>query len=125
MKLKTTKKTVEKDCFTVQLGYDEAQHVLGRIEASAYTCGALGWNADVYLLGNGKAISTGYRPFGHRPSRRFIEKLRKLDRKFEERIEQRDCAWLKRAGTLAKRSITAWYDGVVAEIKKGNRNGKA
>lgn len=68
-KYKTTKKEVIKnESVIVQLGYKELHNLLKHYQPTLYTSGVNGWNCDIYLI-NGVAISTGYRPFGIRPSR--------------------------------------------------------
>lgn len=65
MKKRTTKKyimTLENKI--IKVGYCDLQHLLTYVEPDYYTAGGYGWNSDVYLLGNGVAIVTGYRPFG-------------------------------------------------------------
>lgn len=75
MKFKTTKKEMMNSCQCVKLGYCEAQFILSVVDPQAYTCGYDGWHADIYLYG-GKAIVTGYQPFGRAPriSREEIDK---------------------------------------------------
>lgn len=65
MKLKTTAKEVKNKYPTVvSVGYCGLGAMLNYTDPQAYTCGVYGWNADVYDLGLGIALSTGYRPFG-------------------------------------------------------------
>lgn len=66
MKYKTTKKDVnywygKKIC----VGYCDLQYLLRHKNASGYTCGVYGWNADIYEIDGNTAIITGYRPFGN------------------------------------------------------------
>lgn len=49
----------------VKVGYCNLQHLLAYVDPDYYTAGVYGWNSDVYLLGNGIVIVTGYRPFGN------------------------------------------------------------
>ena len=65
MKFKTTKKEMEKNFKRIiKIGYCQATRLLAFEKADAYTAGAYGWNADIYLF-DGVAIVTGYRPFGN------------------------------------------------------------
>lgn len=49
------------NCFSV--GYCNLQNLFHCEDATYYTCGVYGWNADLYRIGN-VTIVTGYRPFG-------------------------------------------------------------
>ena len=49
----------------IRVYYCDVQHLLRGRDRVAYTAGMYGWNADVYDVGNGVAIVTGYRPFGN------------------------------------------------------------
>lgn len=64
MKYKTTKKEVMSNykCFSV--GYCRLQYLLHYETPESYTCGRDGWYADIYNIGDGRAIVTGYAPFG-------------------------------------------------------------
>lgn len=65
MKLKTTQKRV-KEVYrhVICIGYCNLQYLLYYRNAFAYTSGVYGWNADIYDIGRGIAICTGYRTFG-------------------------------------------------------------
>lgn len=66
MKYKTTQKAIRNNYNTIiNLGYCAAQNLLNFENPIAYTSGVNGWNADIYNLGGGVAIITGYRPFGN------------------------------------------------------------
>lgn len=66
MKKRTTKKYIMSlENKIIKVGYCELQHLLTYVEPDFYTAGVYGWNSDVYLLGNGIVIVTGYRPFGN------------------------------------------------------------
>lgn len=66
MKKRTTKKYIMAlENKIVEVGYCDLQHLLAYVNPDYYTAGVYGWNSDVYLLGNGIAIVTGYRPFGN------------------------------------------------------------
>lgn len=60
MKYKTTAKAVKNGCVNVKYaGYCKLHHLLSNHEPTAYTCGACGWNFDVYEV-YGVTICTGY-----------------------------------------------------------------
>ena len=64
MKYKTTNKAVNNGYYRVlRVPYCALQNLLCNVSPVAYTCGAYGWNSDIYAFGN-IAISTGYRPTG-------------------------------------------------------------
>lgn len=67
MKTKTTKKYVQ-HLFgrnIIPIGYCHAHFLLRGREPMWYTTSRVyGWRADVYNLGDGLAIATGYAPFG-------------------------------------------------------------
>ena len=56
----------------VSAPYCALQHVFAGVEPVAYTAGKYGWNADIYDMGGGLAIVTGYRPFGEKIERDFF-----------------------------------------------------
>lgn len=63
--MKTTKKAVEANFIKIiRVGYCDLQTLLGSARRHGYTSGVYGWNADIYDVGGGVAIVTGYRPFG-------------------------------------------------------------
>lgn len=66
MKLKTTQKRV-KEVYrhVIRISYCGLWYLLHYKEPFAYTCGKNGWNADIYDIGEGVAICTGYRTFGN------------------------------------------------------------
>ena len=53
--------------YIIKVGYCELQYTLKALdmERVGATCGIYGWNADVYRLEKGIALTTGYRPFGN------------------------------------------------------------
>ena len=66
MKFKTTEREVMKGFDKViSIGYCNAQYLLNYESPIAYTCGSEGWRSDVYNMGKGIAIVTGYAPFGN------------------------------------------------------------
>lgn len=66
MKVKVTKRQVLNNYWQViSVGYCDLQTLLRFKDANYYTSGVYGWNCDIYDLGNGVALTTGYRPFGN------------------------------------------------------------
>lgn len=65
MKFKTTQKEIRNGYVHVlKVGYCELQTLLNYEAPVAYTTSTYGWGSDIYDIGNGNAISTGYAPFG-------------------------------------------------------------
>lgn len=65
MKFKTTQKAVKEGYRNIiRIGYCDLQYLLYYKNPVAYTSGVYGWNADIYEIGRGSAICTGYRPCG-------------------------------------------------------------
>ena len=85
MKFKTTQKAVKEGYRNIiEIGYCNLQHLLYYKDPVAYTSGTYGWNADIYEIGRGSAICTGYRPFGDiRPDYKLV---REYDNKAREII---------------------------------------
>ena len=80
-KYKATKKEVMNRFNRVySVSYCHAQNLLNALNAEAYTCGVYGWNADIYNIGGGVAVCTGYRPFGIAEN---YEAIKQLDREAE------------------------------------------
>lgn len=100
MKFRTTRKEVMTGYNkTIKIGYCDAQTLLEYAEPVAYTAGTYGWNADIYDMGDGVAIVTGYRPFGNtKPSYELIREYELLAKAIDwhttnyaerkERVEQ-------------------------------------
>ena len=66
MKFKTTKKAINNGYgYKICIPFADLQHLLNYTEPCAYTCGTMGWNADIYHIDLNVAIVTGYRPFGN------------------------------------------------------------
>ena len=66
MKFKTSKKAVlEGYDKVISVGYNNLQSLLACENPIAYTVRNEGWGADIYDLGGGIAIATGYAPFGN------------------------------------------------------------
>ena len=49
----------------IEISYCGVQSLLRHKNPIAFTCGMYGWNSDIYDMGKGVAIVTGYRPFGN------------------------------------------------------------
>lgn len=71
MKLSTTQKAVKNAFrYVIAVPYYSMPHLLYNKNLLAFNFGKYGWNCDVYDMGNGIAITTGYRPFGNvKPAR--------------------------------------------------------
>ena len=77
MKLKTTNKEIKSNFSKiVKIGYCDAQHLLSYKNPFAYTCGAYGWSADFYQIGN-SCISTGYSAIGEKVDCELLKQLEK------------------------------------------------
>lgn len=76
MKFKTTKKAINEGFQTkICIPYCGLQHLLSRRQPVAYTARREGWAADIYDVGGGVCIVTGYSPFGNvRPEYDFIRR---------------------------------------------------
>ena len=85
MKFKTTQKAVKEGYRNIiRVGYCGLQYLLYYKNPVAYTSGVYGWNADIYEIGRGSAICTGYRTFGDiQPD---YELVREYDQKARELI---------------------------------------
>lgn len=65
MKFKTTQKAVKNGYSTIIcVSYCNLQFLLNYESPVAYTTRREGWAADIYDMGSGVAIVTGYAPFG-------------------------------------------------------------
>ena len=84
MKFKTTQKAVKEGYRTIiYTGYCDLANLLYYENPVAYTCGVYGWNADIYDVGRGVAICTGYRPFGTiRADYKLVEEYDNIAREF-------------------------------------------
>ncbi len=89
MKVKVTRKQVlDNYCQVISVGYCDLCHLLQFKSANYYNCGVYGWNCDIYDLGNGVALSTGYRPFGnlkasyYHLTREYNEKAKKVHEQY-------------------------------------------
>ena len=83
MKFKTTKKEIEENyAKVICVGYDNLQSLLNYRSPVAYTTRREGWGADIYDMGNGTCIVTGYAPFGNiRPGYEINRKYEEMARK--------------------------------------------
>lgn len=98
MKFKTTQKEIKANYNTIIcVSYCGLQNLLNYDSPIAYTVRREGWAADIYDMGGGVAISTGYAPFGNvRPSYELRERYEKQAKqirynyslKWEEQREQ-------------------------------------
>ena len=76
MKFKTAQKTIKANYNTIIcVPYCGLQNLLNYESPVAYTVRREGWAADIYDMGGGIAIVTGYAPFGNiRPSYELRER---------------------------------------------------
>lgn len=66
MKFKTTQKAIKANYNTIIcVPYCKLQNLLNYESPVAYTVRREGWAADIYDMGGGVAIVTGYAPFGN------------------------------------------------------------
>lgn len=79
MKFKTTQKAIKANYNTIIcVPYCGLQNLLNYESPVAYTERREGWAADIYDMGGGVAIVTGYAPFGNvRPSYELRERYEK------------------------------------------------
>lgn len=79
MKFKTTQKAIKANYNTIIcVPYCGLQNLLNYESPVAYTERREGWAADIYDMGGGVAIVTGYAPFGNvRPSYELWERYEK------------------------------------------------
>ena len=88
MKFKTTQKAVKEGYGNIiKTGYCNLQYLLYYQKPVAYTAGVYGWNADIYDIGCGVAICTGYRPFGN------VEVDCELLREYNKKAEKIVLSW--------------------------------
>ena len=64
MSMKVTKKSVMENYKCIKVGYCKLDNLTRHLTPIVHTEGVYGWNADIYDVGDGYAIVTGYRPFG-------------------------------------------------------------
>lgn len=112
MTYKTTMKTVKSGyCNIYSIGYCGAYHLLRLKEPVAYTSGIDGHNADIYDIGGGNAIATGYRPFGKKVN---YDMLRKYDNRARELST--GIPWDE-----YQIYLTEIYDEFIQELTNGNK----
>lgn len=96
------------------IGYCDLQYLLRKESRIGYTAGVYGWNADVYDVGNGVAIVTGYRPFGDiHPRLSFVERYNRAAMCAEEELDALIDKFVKECIlTTAKKSqrFEVWED---------------
>ncbi len=84
MKFKTTQKEIKSNFqYVISIDYCGLGSLLRYDNPIAYTIrgkgGCLGWGSDVYDLGDGVAVVTGYAPFGNvKPDYEVVRKYRDL-----------------------------------------------
>lgn len=83
MKFKTTQKAIKANYNTIiYIPYCGLQNLLNYESPVAYTVRREGWAADIYDMGGGVAIVTGYAPFGNvRPSYELRERYERTAEK--------------------------------------------
>lgn len=86
-KFKTTQKVIKANYSTIiSTPYCSLQNLLCYEAPVAYTVRREGWAADVYDMGGGVAIVTGYAPFGNiRPSYQLLRRYETGAEKIRER----------------------------------------
>ena len=76
MKFRVTQKEIKANFSKIiSVPYCSLQNLLNYESPVAYTSRREGWAADIYDMGSGVAIATGYAPFGNiRPAYEFRER---------------------------------------------------
>ena len=83
MKYKTTQRAIKEGySFIIKVSYCRLQTLLAHESPVAYTVRREGWAADIYDMGGGVAIVTGYAPFGN------IVPGYEFNREWEEKAEK-------------------------------------
>ena len=59
----------------IKVPYCKAQNLTRFLDPVAYTSGIYGWSADIYDLGCGVALCTGYKPFGESIDSEFLAEI--------------------------------------------------
>lgn len=82
MSIKTTKKSVLQNYPVVMaVSFCKLANLLTDLRPLAHTERAEGWGADIYLIGAGIVIATGYAPFGNiKPASDICDKYNELAR---------------------------------------------
>lgn len=101
MKFKTTQKAIKESFATVIcIPYCGLQSLLHCESPVAYTTRREGWAADIYDIGGGVAIVTGYAPFGNvRPS---YEIRQEYEKKADEIRSNYNLKWEEQRDSLKK-----------------------
>ena len=99
MKFKTTQKAIWANYNEIiYIPYCNLQNLLNYESPVAYTARREGWAADIYDMGGGVAIVTGYAPFGNiRPSYELREQYEKQAEKIRYNYS---LAWEERRDAL-------------------------
>ncbi len=86
MKVKTTQSAIKANfAAVICVPYCELQTLLAYETPFAYTVRREGWAADIYDMGGGVAIATGYAPFGNiRPDYDLLKKYENDAKKIGE-----------------------------------------
>ena len=95
-KIRVTNKQIKEGYSKIlSIGYCNACYLLNGLEPRFYTCGTLGWNADIYEYNYNIAIATGYRPCGnispdYEKVHTYNEKARKIwnNTKYSYKVKQ-------------------------------------
>ena len=96
MKFKTTRKEMlQRFNKVIKVPYCKGQYLTQFLDPIAYTSGIYGWSADIYDLGYGVALCTGYKPFGESIDSKFLAELEEKARvigysamPYEEKVAQ-------------------------------------
>lgn len=99
MKFKTTQKAVKAGYSTIIcVSYCSLQYLLNYESPVAYTQRREGWAADIYDMGGGIAIVTGYAPFGNiRPT---YEQVKAVEEQAEKIRYNYSLAWEEQRDAL-------------------------
>lgn len=111
MKYETTRKAIYNRYDCISIGYCNAWHLLIGITPDCYTCGIYGWNADIYLIGNGSAIVTGYRPFGFNPGYELVREYESKARKIWDNRHYRYDTKINKIAALRAEFINKVWEG--------------
>lgn len=96
MKVRVTKREIINGYNNVIcVGYCNLQSLLNYESPEYYTARREGWGADIYDVGNGNAICTGYAPFGNvRADYDTCQKYEKMVHKHHESFDyKKEKAW--------------------------------
>jgi hypothetical protein len=115
MKFKTTEKAIKANYSKIiKVGYCNLQYLLRYETPIAYTCGKVGWKADIYEF-NGILIVTGYQPFGN------ISADYDLCEEYEERAQKIINSRPSRPDTELKKLINLFIINV--QVKNNKKEG--